>query len=81
MRVLVPNPSFMGQTLSDDERTQFLTWYEEEERKIFHNQEELLTYCMDDGTVLRKACCPLRTLFLFGQNSPFIEDLLSLPWM
>jgi hypothetical protein len=54
----------MGQTLSGDERAQFLAWHEEQKDKIFHNKEELLAYCMDDVNVLRQACCTFSNLKL-----------------
>jgi hypothetical protein len=41
--------------MSDDERAQFLEWYEEQKDKIFRNKEELLVYCMNDVNVLRQA--------------------------
>jgi hypothetical protein len=52
----------MRQTLSDDERGQFLARYEEQ-KENFPNKEELLAYCMDDVNVLRQACCDFRNLF------------------
>ena len=42
-----------------------------EKGKIFHNKEELLTYCMDDVNVLRQACCAFRNLFKICKNGPF----------
>jgi len=41
---LIPNQNIMGQTMSGDERAQFLTWNEEQKENIFHNKEELLAY-------------------------------------
>jgi hypothetical protein len=64
MWALIPNPSSMGQTMSGDDRAQFLAWYKEQKDKIFLNKEELLAYCMDDVNVLRQACCAFRNLFL-----------------
>jgi hypothetical protein len=39
MWVLISNRSSMGQTMSGDERAQFLAWDEEQKEKIFHNKE------------------------------------------
>jgi hypothetical protein len=61
---LIPNQNIMGQTMSGDERAQFLTWNEEQKENIFHNKEELLVYYMDYVNVLTQACCSFRNLFL-----------------
>ena len=62
--------------MSGDERSQFLAWYEEQKRKIFHNKEELLSYCMDDVDVLRQACCAFRNLFFkLVKTDPFRQAL------
>jgi hypothetical protein len=63
MCALIPNPIYMVQTLPGDERTQFLSWHEEQKDKIFHNKEELLAYCKDDVNVLKQACCAFRNLY------------------
>jgi hypothetical protein len=69
----MPKPSIMGQTLSGDERAQFLQWYEERKDKIFRNTEEPLAYCMDDVNVLRQVCCSFRNFFFeIGQYGPFL---------
>jgi hypothetical protein len=54
----------MWQTMSGDERAQFLAWHEEQKDKIFLNKEELLAYCMDYVNVLREGGCAFRNLFL-----------------
>jgi len=64
MCVLILSPNFMGQTMSADERAQFMQWHEEQKGKLFSNKDELLAYCMDDVNVLRQACCAFRNLFL-----------------
>ena len=60
-----PEPVFYGADyMSGDERAQVLEWYGGQKGKIFRNKEELLTYCMDDVSVLRQACFAFRNLFL-----------------
>jgi len=59
-----PKLEFYGaDSMSADERTQFMQWYEEQKRKFFCNLDELLAYCMDGVNVLRQACCAFRNLF------------------
>jgi len=57
------NLNTMEQTLSGDDRAQFMALYEEQKDKIFHNKEKLLAYYMDDVNVLRQACCAFRNLY------------------
>jgi hypothetical protein len=49
--------------LSADERAQFLEWHLKQTGKVFLNEEELLSYCMDDVNALRQACCAFRNYF------------------
>ena len=72
-----PEPKFYGADyMSDDERVQFVEWYEEQKYKIVCNKQELLAYCMDDVNVLRQACCAFRNLFLkFVKMDPFREAI------
>ena len=50
-----PEHKYYGaDSMSGDERAQFLAWYEKQKENIFHNNE-LLAYCMDDVNVLRQA--------------------------
>ena len=66
----------MGQTMSADERAQFMQWHEEQKGKLFSNKDELLAYCMDDVNVLRQACCAFRNLFLkLVKIDPFREAI------
>jgi len=70
------SPNFTGQTMSADERTQFMQWYDEQKGKLFLNKDELLAYCMDDVNVLRQACCAFRNLFLkLVKMDPFREAI------
>ena len=44
-----PEPEFYeADSMSADERTQFMQWYDEQKGKLFSNKDELLAYCMDD---------------------------------
>jgi G:T-mismatch repair DNA endonuclease (very short patch repair protein) len=72
-----PEPEFYGaDSMSVDERTQFLEWYEEQKVKLFSNKAELLAYCMDDVSVLRQACCSFRNLILkLVKMDPFREAI------
>jgi hypothetical protein len=48
MWVLILSKKFTGQTMSADERTQIMQWYEEQKGKLFSNKDELLAFWMDD---------------------------------
>jgi hypothetical protein len=76
MRTLIPNPSTIRQTMSSDERDQFLAWCEEQRVNIFNNAFELLVYCMDDINVLRQAWCAFRNLlFKLVEEEPFRQAI------
>jgi hypothetical protein len=63
-----PEPEFYAaDSMSADERTQLMQWYDEQKGKLFSNKDELLAYCMDDVNVLRQACCGFRNLFPFRE--------------
>jgi hypothetical protein len=72
-----PEPEFYGaDSMSVDERAQFLEWYEEQKGKLFRNKDELLAYCMDNVNVLRQTCCAFRNLFLkLVKMDPFREAI------
>jgi len=72
-----PEPEFYGaDSMSADERIQFMQWYEEQKGKLFSNKDELLVYCMDDVNVLRQACCAFRISFLkLVKMDPFREAI------
>ena len=62
---------YYGQTLSGDERAQFLAWYEEQKENI-SKIRKLLAYSMDDISVLKQACCCFINLFFkLAKMDPF----------
>ena len=73
-----PEPEFYGTvSMSVDERTEFMQWYDEQKGKLFSNKDELLAYCMDVN-VLRQACCAFRNLFLkLVKMDPFREAITT----
>jgi len=72
-----PEPIYYGaDSMSADERAQFMQWYKEQKGKLFCNKDELLAYCMDDVNVLRQACCAFRNLVLkLVKMDPFREAI------
>jgi hypothetical protein len=47
-----PEPEYYGaESMSVDERAQFLEWYEEQKDKLFSYKDELLAYFVDDVNV------------------------------
>jgi hypothetical protein len=70
-------PKYYGTDfMSGDERAQFLELYEEQKVKFFRNKEELLSYCMDDVSVLKQACWPFRILFWkLVKMDPFLQAI------
>ena len=77
-----PEPEFYGaDSMSADECTQFMQWYDGQKGKLFSNKDELLAYCMDDVNVLGQAWCAFRNLFLkFVKMDPFREAIQYLPF-
>jgi G:T-mismatch repair DNA endonuclease (very short patch repair protein) len=47
-----------------NERTEFLSRYEEQKSVVFNNRQTLESYCQDDVTVLRQACQVFRNEFM-----------------
>ena len=51
--------------MSEQERTEFLAWYESQKtEESFDNRRVLNKYCHDDVTVLRQACRVFRREFM-----------------
>ena len=42
--------------MREEERKEFLVWYESQRSANFKNRHVLESYCQDDVTVLRQAC-------------------------
>jgi len=62
--------------MREDERKEFLVWYESQKSQTFDNRHVLETYCQDDVTVLRQACSVFRSEFMqFGHIDVFVESI------
>ena len=60
----------------EDERKDFLVWYESQRSETFDNKHVLESYCQDDVTVLRQACRVFRREFMqTGQIDVFVESI------
>ncbi|KYN02050.1 putative DNA polymerase [Cyphomyrmex costatus] len=63
--------------MRSDERERFLLWYNETKRSnyIFHFKKEIVSYCKNDVTILRRACLAFRKMFIkCGNVCPFEES-------
>jgi len=62
--------------MSEEERKEFLMWYENHKSEPFDNRRVLETYCQDDVTVLRQACRVFRHEFMeIGHIDVFVEAI------
>jgi len=62
--------------MGEEERREFLAWYESHNSELFDNRRVLEQYCEDDVTVLRQACRVLRREFMQNGNiDVFIESI------
>ena len=66
-------------SMKSDEREKFLEWYENlGEEYIFHFKRELVTYCVQDVTLLREGCLKFRKLIIdYAGIDPFITCTLA----
>jgi hypothetical protein len=48
--------------MSQSDRDDFLSWYEQRKGQVFYNRGLLVQYCQDDFTVLRQACQMFRAI-------------------
>jgi len=73
----IPDGSFYGANeMSEEERREFLAWYESQKSLPFDNRHVLETYCQDDVTVLRQACRVFRREFMhIGNIDIFVEAI------
>jgi len=61
--------------MSESEQKEFMTWYDTQKDKVFHNRHVLKQYCEDDVTVLRQACQIFRADFMeVGNVAVFLES-------
>jgi hypothetical protein len=61
----MPDIKYFGaDEMSEGERKDFMSWYDEQKVKVFDNRHVLEQYCHDDVTVLRQACQIFRRDFI-----------------
>lgn len=63
--------------MQNAERERFLLWYNEAKQSnyIFHFTKEIIRYCKNDVTILRRACLAFRKMFIkCGKVCPFEES-------
>ena len=73
----IPDISYYGANENrEEEKREFLVWYDSQRSEIFDNRHVLETYCQDDVTVLRQACRVFRREFLhIGNIDVFVEAI------
>jgi len=53
----IPDVAYYGMNeMGEEERKEFLVWYERQRSETFDNRHVLESCCQDDDTVLRQAC-------------------------
>jgi len=74
-----PNPAFSyyeTKEMREEERKEFLVWYESQRSEPFDDRSILETYSQDDVTILRQACQLFRCEFLqIGHIDLFVEGI------
>ena len=70
-----PAATYGPDSMSVEERSKFLTWYEEQVNNgyVFNFQEEIVKYCKQDVEILRRACLAFRENFMTFDVDPFAE--------
>lgn len=62
--------------MSVGEREKFLSWYQQQQTKTFHFEQELISYCQSDVDILRRCCGAFRNIFLTETGiDPFLDSL------
>ncbi len=61
---LPPAHYYDADSMKEDRRTEFLTWYGENRDKAFDFHRDLLAYCRSDVDILLNACWKFRTLVM-----------------
>jgi len=71
----MPDIAYFGaDEMTESERREFMTWYEERRDEVFDNRRVLKQYCQDDVTVLLEACQIFRRDFMeIGNIDVFLE--------
>jgi hypothetical protein len=73
----MPDIAYFGDDeMKEEERREFMTWYEERRDEVFHNRRVLEQYSQDDVTVMREACQIFRRDFMeIGNIDVFLEAI------
>ena len=74
----IPDVSYYGVSeMGEEDRRDFLAWYESQKEPIFDNRRVLESYCQDDVTVLRQVCEVFRREFMqIGNLEVFLESII-----
>ncbi|XP_043268101.1 uncharacterized protein [Venturia canescens] len=68
---------YSPETMSKNDREKLMTWYRQSKENgyIFDFAKEIVNYCRDDVTILRRACMVFRDMFMTsGRVCPFDES-------
>jgi len=73
----IPDMAYYGvDEMRDDERKEFVVWYDSQRSKSFDNRHVLESYFQDDVTVLRQTCRVFRREFMqIGHIDVFVESI------
>jgi len=73
----IPDIKYYGvNEMGEEERRDFLAWYESQKSELFDKTRVLENYCQDDVTVLRQACRVFRRKFMhIGNIYVFLESI------
>jgi hypothetical protein len=74
----IPDREYYGvKEMSVGERTEYLTWFEEQNSLVFDNRRLLEYYCQDNVTVLRQACQVFRHEFMRVGNIDVFQESVT----
>jgi len=59
---LPPMDMYCHNSMQKDTRDAFVSWYEQHKSDPFDLQKDMLSYCISDVDILRRACCKFRNL-------------------
>jgi hypothetical protein len=75
----IPDIQYFGaDEMSEGERKDFLSWYNEQKYKVFDFRSVLKEYCQDDVTVLRQACLIFRRDFMENGNIDVLLEAVTI---